>query len=344
MPTDRPRVLYVDLFNSPQGADDVDGQLKAYVKVATVRPFDYRWLTQKLGIRQTNRMLFDTAMEFRPDIIHIGKGESVVGSAIRAIKERIGLCVLHFNGDFRWQLQPWMVDIGRYADYTMVNHKEQKVLDAYHAAGVRNMQGIVDAGADPEVMRPMGLPQTQDVVFLGSNNYVYVKYAGAKTRKELIEETVRRSFDIHVYGTDWEYLEGTASLHLHSFTTGLGFAEACSQAKVSLGVNVVNSAYLYASWQRSIKCMMCGCFHLTHYVPGLETVFANGIHLVWFRSVGEAMDLLRYYLDQDEEREAIARAGRAEVLARHTWDLRIADTLTKWREGRPWEPAAYTNS
>ena len=70
-------------------------------------------------------------MEFRPDIIHIGKGESVVGSVIKAIKERLDVCVLHFNGDFRWQLQPWMVDIGRYADYTMVNHKEKKILDAY---------------------------------------------------------------------------------------------------------------------------------------------------------------------------------------------------------------------
>jgi spore maturation protein CgeB len=48
-------------------------------------------------------------------------------------------------------------------------------------------------------------------------------------------------------------------------------------------------------------------------------------HLVWFHSIAEAVELGQYYLDHDEEREAIARQGRAEVLAHHTWDRRVAE-------------------
>jgi spore maturation protein CgeB len=56
------------------------------------------------------------------------------------------------------------------------------------------------------------------------------------------------------------------------------------------------------------------------------------MHLVWFKSIGEAVELARRYLGNDGERERIARIGREEVLTNHTWDHRMAWMMEYVRE------------
>jgi len=137
------------------------------------------------------------------------------------------------------------------------------------------------------------------------------------------------------------------NIHIHPFVDEKEFAEACSAAKITLGINAVNNVKMYASWRRTFNSMASGAFHLTHYVPGLEEAFENRKHLVWFNSVPEAIELIEYYLAHDEERERVAEGGRQEVLAHHTWDIRIAEMIEraeKWRVKaglqppmKPWE-------
>ena len=120
-------------------------------------------------------------------------------------------------------------------------------------------------------------------------------------------------------------------------------AKVYSASKITLGVNGVNNVRMYAGWRRTIECMACGAFHLTHYVPGLEEMFENKKHLVWFHSVPEAIELIKYYLTHDEERERIAEAGRQEIVANHNWDIRIAELMKIYEQSKttipmkPWE-------
>ena len=87
--------------------------------------------------------------------------------------------------------------------------------------------------------------------------------------------------------------------------------------------------------------MASGAFHLTRYFPGLEDVFENGEHLVWFHSIPEAIDQIEYYLAHDREREKIASAGRQEVLMHHTWDDRIADMFRYMEQAKETKSAGY---
>jgi spore maturation protein CgeB len=49
--------------------------------------------------------------------------------------------------------------------------------------------------------------------------------------------------------------------------------------------------------------------------------------LVLFRSSDEMVDKIRYYLEHDEERERIAAAAQARVLAEHTYEHRFRHML-----------------
>ncbi|MBN2309543.1 MAG: glycosyltransferase [Candidatus Hydrogenedentes bacterium] len=58
---------------------------------------------------------------------------------------------------------------------------------------------------------------------------------------------------------------------------------------------------------------------------GLLELFSDGVHLITYTD-DTLVEKAQQYLDDPEAREAVARAGRAEVLARHTYAHRV-DTL-----------------
>ena len=60
---------------------------------------------------------------------------------------------------------------------------------------------------------------------------------------------------------------------------------------------------------------------------GQAELFRDGVHLVTYRASEDLLEKVRYYLEHDEERERIAAAGRAEVLAKHTYRHRMEEML-----------------
>ena len=326
------KVLYVDTISAAHAACNVNGMMKAYAKISALLSFDYRGISAQYGAARMNQLLVQAATEFKPDFIHLGKCELVLGSAVQEIKNRIKTVVIHFYGDFRWEPQPWVVDIGRFADTTLFNYTDEKIMSKYRAAGVNDIGGFWDAGADPDVFYPRDVPKTMDVLFMGNN--LDIPHDGYDARRRLIEQSLEAGYKVHLFGSSWEYLKqsGFENVRLHSFVTEERFAEVCSSANITLGINGVNDIEMYASWRRTVNTMASGAFHLTHYVPGMERLFENRKHLVWFKSVSEAVDLVSYYLAHGDEREEIAEAGRKEVLANHTWDSRIAHMIGLWKK------------
>jgi len=324
--------LYVDTLSELQAQTNVAGIQKAYEKVSAVEPFDYRKLAKVWGPTLMNEMLYRTAVLFEPDLIHLGKSESVAGQTIHKIKERIDTCVIHFYGDYRPEPQPWVIDIGQYVDWTLLYHKDKNLIQKHHAIGTANI-GFWWVGTDLEVFYPREIPKEYDVVFMVNNSDDHREATGQgyMGRRELIDAIAAKGLHLHLFGRGWEYLLDVPTVYLHPFVNGNEFAEACSAAKITLGYNT-NRVYMYTSWRRPLNSMACGAFHLTRYFPGLEEVFENGKHLVWFDSIAEAIELIEYYLTHDDEREQIAQTGRQEVIAHHTWDHRIAQMFEYMKE------------
>ena len=126
----------------------------------------------------------------------------------------------------------------------------------------------------------------------------------------------------------WKRVVGMKNVHLHDFVDQDRFASSVSKAKIALGYNA-DTVRMYTSWRRPLNSMASGCFFLTRYFAGLESVFTR-VNLAWFTSIEQAVKLARFYLAHDERREAIAQAGRKEVLRAHTWDHRIEQMLMSY--------------
>ncbi|HEY4596019.1 MAG TPA: glycosyltransferase, partial [Thermoanaerobaculia bacterium] len=67
----------------------------------------------------------------------------------------------------------------------------------------------------------------------------------------------------------------------------------------------------------------------------VEPYLAYGREIVGFDSTADLLRQVRYYLAHPEEAEAVRRAGRARVLAEHTWPAvwpRLLDQLHRLGE------------
>ena len=78
---------------------------------------------------------------------------------------------------------------------------------------------------------------------------------------------------------------------------------------------------------RLFESMATGSFLLTNWLPTLGDLFEDGKHLVTYKTLDELVEKAKYYLEHDEEREKIAKAGQEEVLAKHTYSHRIQTIL-----------------
>jgi glycosyltransferase involved in cell wall biosynthesis/2-polyprenyl-3-methyl-5-hydroxy-6-metoxy-1,4-benzoquinol methylase len=168
----------------------------------------------------------------------------------------------------------------------------------FTAAGSRNVRWL-PAACDPDIHRAFDVTPAFDVVFVGQTLRRW-----HPDRVRLLERLIAAGLDVHV---STRILEEMA----------LAF---------SRGRLVFNRSLAGDLNMRVFEALASGRLLLTDRLApeaGLDELFRDREHLVCYDE-DSLEDLARHYLAHPDEREAIARAGRAAVLARHTYRHRTA--------------------
>lgn len=105
-------------------------------------------------------------------------------------------------------------------------------------------------------------------------------------------------------------------------------------SKVMVGDScLVGSAVNYWS-DRVPETLGRGGFLIHPGVEGMQNHFTAGEHLITY-TMGDFTQLksiIEYYLENDEERQAIASSGRKHVLANHTYEMRMTQLIALLKE------------
>ena len=194
--------------------------------------------------------------------------------------------------------------------------RETRQLDAVH----------LPFGA-PHTDLPSGNEQTIDALFVGSCDFrrillleklkAHVSVYGARWQRNfpLISDQLRdRIVDQPVWGDDLQQLFSRSKIVLNITRTDFFGAET--------GVNL-----------RLFEALAAGCFLLTDYCEEIEDLFELGKEIEVFRSSGELVDKVCYYLEHDDERLAIARRGHEKFLKNHTWRSRVGQLSSQMNLG-----------
>ena len=92
---------------------------------------------------------------------------------------------------------------------------------------------------------------------------------------------------------------------------------------------VFNTACVDDVNMRVFEVLATKSFLLTEWVPTLDELFIDGVHLVTYKTMDEAIEKAKYYLEHEDEREKIAEAGYKLTMELHTYKQRILKAFSE---------------
>jgi len=101
-------------------------------------------------------------------------------------------------------------------------------------------------------------------------------------------------------------------------------AKKFSQSKIVFNISIKDDVNM-----RVFEALSTGSFLLTNWLPTLGDLFEDGKHLVTYKTLDEMVEKATYYLEHEEEREKIAKAGHEEFMNKHTYKHRVETILSQ---------------
>ena len=98
------------------------------------------------------------------------------------------------------------------------------------------------------------------------------------------------------------------------FVIGDDMVNAINSYKIHFNKNIADDINY-----RTFETTGCGTFLLTNYTPGLEKLFDIGKEIVVYNDLNDLDNKVKYYLENEEEREKIAKAGYERSKKDHTY-------------------------
>lgn len=179
---------------------------------------------------------------------------------------------------------------------------------------------------------------------------IYGKYWKIKKTAEMIRSAEKTIHDIWYYGFARLKGEGIASLYnalkrrlnknttthsyvpnqiIQKFLPNNAIQSLFQQSKINLGFTRISGddPYKKGGYQmrlRDFEVPLAGGFYLVEKAPGYEDFFALDKEVVTWSHPNELLEKISYYLEHEEERKSIAKAGKKRALAQHTWEHRFS--------------------
>ncbi len=290
-----------------------------------VQVFDYK------SSKAPHTELLAVIAAFRPDLHIVYGGEVYSPDLVREIRNRGVVNVLWYP-EVTPEPLPEVVELANAHDlfFTMA----QGLVPRFHAAGVRNIEWLPE-GMEPCIYQYDSLSDldrklfTCDVTLVGkleSDNPAHME------RWKLVKHVVDGGFNIKWWGPRLNRKIGTFVLGLllskvsraygGRFVWNETYAKAVHLSKVFIAREAYPHIRLSMS-SRAFTALGLGAFYLTYPTAGMDELFEPGVELDIFRTPDEMVEKIRYYLQHDEERTAIAAAARQKVLAQHTYTHRF---------------------
>lgn len=280
------------------------------------RFLDFRRLNREFGIKKTYTVIKNNILGFEPDLVFVNKGEIFKNANIKALRnvDRRMKWVL-FYGDHILTLPPFLKDVAKEYDGILVETDDWEYCSELEKAGAKKVY-YYHSATDPRVFKKLRVEEICDVSFFGND---YSTFPLSAMRKEMIQKILDSEFSIAIYGASKWYGHGKG------MRWGADFATAASQSKIILGISTTDKLNKFAS-NRVWNSMAVG-FHLTHYFKGIEMLFRNHHHLVWFKSIEEMMELIKFYSKNDGGRRRIYNNGRQLIQFKHSYYQRALELI-----------------
>ncbi len=274
-------------------------------------------VTRRINRRRMNAAFVAAVGEFRPDVILFLKGETIYESAIREVRRRFKPLLLQWYPDGPFNVEN--------RNATRDSIASIPLFDIYYIYAKSLMQPLRDAGArrveylafcyDPAMLRRPEHISGEDRAKYATD----VVFAGTwEPMREWWLEKVT-DFDLSVWGNMWERVpEGTPLRARWKGNAVYGDEISKLFAVSRIHLNFLREQNRDSHNVRTLEIPGYGGFLLTQRSKEqAEELYVEGREIACFETVDELREKIRYYLDHEDERLAIAHAGHARASHEH---------------------------
>ncbi len=147
------------------------------------------------------------------------------------------------------------------------------------------------------------------------------------SRARFLEVLCEKLEQIRVWGTGVDELPVTSPIRRCYMGQAWGREMYQILRKSKITLNHHGDIAPYANNMRLYEATGTGALLVTDWKEDLHEIFEPGKEVVAYKSPEECLGLIQYYLDHEEEREAIAHAGQERTLREHTYYQRMQELM-----------------
>jgi spore maturation protein CgeB len=242
------------------------------------------------------------------DIFHVGFTESYDLPLSVALKHiQAGKKVWSWDCDSSYRFYNWILP--RRDRYTHFITTHSSMYNVYKAHGMNVIKS--QWGAAPSHYYMPEAQKKYDVSFIGQCHGI---------RPQIMRALYDAGIEVHLFGDYWDHYPNYHG-RLQSIEQ---VVRVFNESKINLN--------LQNPWQpgtptqikaRFIQIPSCGAFQIATHADDVENYFINNIETVVVNDMPTLIDKIKYYLENEKEREEIAAAGYNRMLAEHQWSHRF---------------------
>jgi spore maturation protein CgeB len=267
------------------------------------------------GNPDMNNQAVKDIFTFKPDIVfmQIQTPNVIHAETIKKIKPYCGK-IINFTGDVRNPLPDWYIEIGKLIDLTLFVSMDD--VQIARSKGIK--ADWLQLGFDESIYNDKVTPaNTADIVFTANN---YHHFPLSKFRSDIAHALYKEFKDRFIlYGSGWtiKSLDSNHSMQKQ--------AEVFRGCKIAINCSNYDHS-MYVS-DRMLKIMGAGAFCLSHNFKDHDKLYKDGENFAVFDSIPEMIELCHAFLENDQERNRIAKNGYDLTHKLYTWDCMINNLI-----------------
>lgn len=305
------------------GHDVFHIDIKDVIKI----PYKYNYWASKLLPKYDETVFNKIAskiIEQSPELV-IGTYRFINPECIRRIKKELPqTIVIHINPDAITTFEHQQIFASPYdayftKDHFMVDFMKNKMnLNTFYLPEALNARlHIPPAGIDKKQLEEK---INIDVVAFGTM-YPY--------RAKMVSELIKNDINVSLFGVPDKRFprEEITNNFKNEFITGTRKAEILFGSKIIF--NNFHYAEISSANVKFFEIYGIGGFQICDFKPSIEEYSAVDVEKFTFKSIGEAVDKIKHFLDNSIERYQIAERQKKHFHENHTYEHRIQEILKR---------------
>ena len=262
------------------------------------------WISRRKEQRWPYEILARQIEYYKPDVLFNQAMDTLSSRFLREMKRHVGLLM----GQHAASPLPKGED---FSCHDLVISSFPPTVEHFRRMGIH--AELYRIGFAPEHLSCIeGDERPFDVTFVGNFYPIH------SSRVALLEALCSRIPQVKVWAPSIDHLAPGSSIRncYQGLAWGREMFKVFSRSKIT--VNHHGDILPYANNARLYDATGMGALLMTDWKENLHELFEPGKEVVAYRNADECAELVRYYLEHEEERKAIADAGQQRTLREHT--------------------------